>query len=227
MQNKAAIYHFTDKSDQRPKICKDQLKALQKFAASAGFSAYDIYCDKSLKRRERTEFDRFLSEYAQYDALITKDLYHISKNTGKCMSIMQELQKEGLQIHTIENGTFSWTEAPFNSPLRAASYTCLLGTPDEMKELIPVRNDIIELFVRKKTMWNLVDQYYDKCRHQKNGDQIQLAQLMEDRDKYDILIVHNLNDIHWRTAHLCKIREKLHMDIYSLQEGLLRYNKGI
>ena len=47
------------------------------------------------------------------------------------------------------------------------------------------------------------------------------------RDKYDILLVHNLNDIHWRTANFFRIREQLHMDIYSLQEGLLKYRMRI
>lgn len=226
MQNKAAIYHFTDKSNQRPKICKDQLKALEKFAASAGFSSYDIYFDKSLKRRERTEFDRFLSECAEYEALITKDFYHISKNTGKCMKILQYLRENGICVNTPENGKFSWKDAPYGKPLRAVSYACHFGTADEMREIVPVKNDIIKLFVSKKTKWILTDQYFDKSLHQRDGEQVQLMELLNNKDRYDLLLVHNLNDIHWRTAKFCKIREQLQLDIYSLQEGFLQYCKG-
>lgn len=89
MKRKAAIYHFTNESKQRPKIYRDQLEALREYAESVGLDVADIYCDMSLKRSERTEFDRFLANSNQYDVLVTKDFYHIEKNTGKCLGVMQ------------------------------------------------------------------------------------------------------------------------------------------
>lgn len=225
MKRKAAIYHFTNESKQRPKIYRDQLEALKAYAESVGLDVADIYCDMSLKRSERTEFDRFLANSDQYDALVTKDFYHIAKNTGKCLGVMQQLRDKGLQIYSPENGIFIWEDAPFDEPLRVATYTCHFGTPNEMKEVIPVKNDIFKLFTDKKTKWTLADQYYDESLHQKDGEQVQLMKLLDNKDRYDLLLVHNLNDIHWRTANFCKVREQLHMDIYSLQEGLLKYRK--
>lgn len=226
-KKRAAIYHFTNESKQRPKTYKDQLKLLMKYAESLGFDVADIYVDMSLKRYERTEFDRFLANSNQYDALVTKDFYHIAKNTGKCLSVMQQLRENGLEIYSIENGIFTWEDAPFDKPLRVATYTCHFGTPNEMKEVIPVRNDIFTLFTNKKTNWNVIDQYYDESLRQKDSEQIQMKELIADRDKYDLLLVHNLNDVHWRTANFCKIREQLQLDIYSLQEGFLKYRRGI
>ena len=222
---RAAIYHFTDKSAHRPKIYRDQLNTLKAHALSLGFDEVDVFCDMSLKRFERVEFDRFLSCSEQYDALITKDFYHISKNTGKCMDILQELRKKGLQIYSIENGIYISEDPPLDKTLRAVSYTCIHGSPDERKEILPVKNDILKLFAAKKTNWILTDQYTDQSPHQRDREQIQLKKLLDNKDKYDILLVHTLNDINWRTANFCKIRDQLHMDIYSLQEGLLRYRK--
>ena len=227
MSKKAAIYHFTDESKQRPKIYRDQLKILEDYADSVGFEVADVYCDMSLKRFERSEFDRFLANSEQYDALITKDFYHIAKNTGKCLSIMQTLRDNGLQIYSIENGIFTWEEAPFDKTLRVATYTCQFGTVNEMKEVIPVRNDILTLFTEKKTNWTVIDQYYDKSLHQRDGEQVNIMNLIKNRDKYDLLLVHNLNDIHWRTANFCKIRDQLQLDIFSLQEGFLKYRKTL
>ena len=227
MNRKAAIYHFTNESKRRPKIYRDQLKALEEYAVSVGFDVADIYCDMSLKRCERTEFDRFLSECDQYDALITKDFYHIAKNTGACMKIMQELRSKGVQVYSPENGIFVWEDANFDEPLRVATYTCHFGTPNEMREVIPVKNDIFTLFTDKKTKWTIVDQFFDESQHQNDGEQVQMMELLKNRDKYDLLLVHNLNDVHWRTANFCKIREQLHLDIYSLQEGFLKYQKEI
>ena len=223
---KAAIYHFTDKSTHRPKIYRDQLESLKDFAASVGFDTVDVFCDMSLKRSERTEFDRFLSCCGQYDALITKDFYHISENTGMCMSILKDLRSKGLKIFTPVNGSFLWEPPPFENPLRVATYTSHYGTPNEMKEVITVRNDISRLFINKETAWTISDQYYDRSLRQKDGEQAQLTKLLNNRDKFDLLLVHNLNDVHWRTAKFCKIREILGKDIYSLEEGFLKYRKS-
>ena len=225
MPKKAVIYHFTDKSEKRPVTYRKQLKVLKEYAESVGFVVIDTYCDMSLKRSERTEFDRFLANSQQYDALIAKDFYHIAKNTGKCMDIMKKLRDNGLQIYTIENGIFTWEDAPFDKPLRVATYTRHYGTPNEMKEVIPVQNDIFTLFANKKTNWTVLDQYYDESIMQNNSEQIQIKELIANREKYDLLLVHNLNDVHWRTANFCRIREQLQLDIYSLQEGFLKYRR--
>ena len=227
MSRKAAIYHFTDKSTHRPKIYQDQLKALEAHAVSVGLEVAAVYCDMSLKRSERTEFDRFLSCHNQYDALVTKDFYHIAKNTGKCLDIIQQLRNDGLEIFTVENGIFTWEDAPFDKALRVATYTCHFGTPNEMREVIPVKNDILTLYSNKKTKWSVVDQYFDESLHQNDGEQKQLMELIKNRDKYDLLLVHNMNDIHWRTANFCKVREQLQIDIYSLQEGFLAYRRSL
>lgn len=224
---KAAIYHFTDKSKHRPKIYRDQLNVLKEYADSVGLDVADIYVDMSLKRSERIEFDRFLANSNQYDALVTKDFYHIAKNTGKCLGIMQQLRNNGLQIYSIENGIFIWEDAPFDKPLRVATYTCHFGTPIEMKEVIPIRNDIFTLFTKKKTNWIVIDQYFDESLRQKDSEQIQMKELISNRDKYDLLLVHNLNDVHWRTSNFCRIREQLQLDIYSLQEGFLKYRRNL
>ena len=225
LKKKAAIYHFTDGSTKRPKVYHDQLNALQEYAISKGYAVSETFCDKSLLRCERSEFDRFLSCAEQFDALITKDFYHISKNTMKCMSLMQELRKKNVPIYTIDNGSFSWEEVPFDKPLKVATYCCRFGPPNEMKEILPVHNDIFTLFTTKKTNWTIVDQYFDESENQNDGEQIELMKLLQNKDKYDLILVHNLNDIHWRTANFCKIREQHQLDIYSLQEGFLKYRK--
>lgn len=225
MSNVAAIYHFTDGSEKRPIVNQKQLNMLEQFAISQGFSVGEIYCDKSLLKCEQSEFDRFMADIDKYDVLVTKDFYHISKNTMKCMSVMKNLRDKGIQIHSIENGSFSWEEAPFNKPLRVATYCCRFGTPNEMKQIIPVHNDILKLFADKKTQWTVIDQYFDESERQNDGEQIQLMELIKNKDNYDLLLVHNLNDVHWRTANFCKVREQLHLDIYSLQEGFLKCNK--
>ena len=225
MAQKAAVYHFTNESIKRPKIYRDQLKSLEDFAASVGFEVSDIYCDRSLRRCERSDFDRFLSCCESYEALITKDYYHISVNTGECIRIMKNLRDKGLKVVTPVNGSLLWEDPPLGDPLRVVTYTTYCGSLNEMEEIISVKNDIFKLYINKETSWTLTDQYYDRSSRQRDGEQTQLFRLLDNKDRFDLLLVHNLNDIHWRTANFCKIREILGKDIYSLKEGFLKYRK--
>ena len=143
------------------------------------------------------------------------------------MSIMKELRNKGLNIFTLVNGCFLWEDSPLEEPRRVVTYTSHYGSLNEMEEIIPVKNDIFKLFINKETSWILADQYYDKTLRQRDGEQIQLLKMLANKDKYDLLLVHNLNDLHWRTANFCKIRENLGIDIYSLKEGFLKYRKSL
>ncbi len=224
-QKKAAIYHITKESKQRPKTYLDKLTSLNDFAISLGFDITDTYCDMSIKRCERIEFDRFLSKAEDYEALIVQDFFHISKNTMQCMRIMSDLRSKGVTIYTLNNGYFQFEDEPFDTQLKVATYNCRFGTINEIKEIIPIANDVLNLFSTKKTRWTVVDQYFDESEHQNDGEQKELQLLIANREKYDLLLVHNLNNVHWRTANFCKIRESLQLDIYSLQDGFLKYRK--
>ena len=221
--NKAAIYHFTDESKKRPEVYKKQLRALEAFAVENGLEVTDVFCDMSLRKVDGVEFKRFMSNCENYNALVTKDFYHISKNTGKCLGTLRELRSKGLTVYTIENGCFRWTEADFDKPLKVATYFCYYGTENENRDTVSLKNDVFSLFVEKKTNWTLVDMYQDEALLQINGEQPNLQELIANSDKYDLLLVHNMNDIHRRTTAFCKVREALKLDIYSLQEGFLAY----
>ena len=222
---KGAIYHFTNGSEKRPGIYKEQLNILEQFATSQGYIVKDIYCDKSLKKCEQSQLTELLDHIEDYDVLVTKDFYHISKNTMKCMSVMTELRNKGIKIHTIDNGYFTWEDVPTEQPLKIATYCCRFGQPNIKKQIIQLQNDILSLFANKKTNWTVVDQYYDESKNQNDGEQPQLMKLISNKDKYDLILVHNLNDIHWRTARFCKIRQQFQLDIYSLQDGFLKYTQ--
>ena len=225
MTPKAAIYHFTDGSEKRPIVYETQLKALGEFAESKGFEVADVFCDKSLRRCDRHEFDRLMENCEQYDALIVKDFYHLSKNTHMCMTLMKEFREKGVLIYSVENGSFIFEEEPFDEPLRVVTYNSRFPEVDSQKQIITVQNDTMKIFVKLKTNWSIIDQFFDESLYQNDGEQINLQKLIECKNNYDLLLVQNLNDIHWRTANFCKIREALQMDIYSLQDGFLKYRR--
>lgn len=220
-----AIYHFTDKSSARPAIYQKQLDVLRDFAVSKGLEVEAVYCDKSLKVSESPEFERFMSEKHMYSALVTKDFYHIRKNTGKCIKILRELRDAGITVHTLENGLFSFEIEPFEAPLRVATYTYGDSNTRDVYASILLQNDIYEHYVKTKTNWTLTKHYQDITTLQNDEEQVELMELIADRETYDIVLVNALCDIHWRTSRFCKIRELIGKPIYSLQDGYLAYKK--
>ncbi len=225
MNKTAAIYHFTDKSEKRPIVFKKQLEKLKDYAQKLGYQTIDVYCDKSLKRSERVEFDKLLSCCDQYDAIITKDYYHIAVNTNKCMSLLLDFKKRGIKIRTLEDGSYSWEEAPFDQPLRVASYCCRLGPCQEARNIIQVQNDILKLFIEKETNWILIDQYIDDSLQIRGDQQKQLKKLIANKDIYDMIVVIDIDSINYRTEKMCKYWDQLQLNIYSTTEGYIQYRK--
>ena len=220
---KAAIYHCTDSSGARPIIFESQIFIMEKFAVSQGFTVEETFLDKSLRRCDHAEFNRFLSLAENFDFLITKDFYHICKNTSQCIRIMKDLWDRGVKVVTPVDGAYECENVPFENTLKVATYCSRYS--DKKEEYLKVKEDTLALFVEKKTNWSLIGRYHVKSIHQNNGEQPQLTYLLNNRDQYDILLVHSLNDIKWRTPGFCKIRRMFRLDIYSLQDGFLKYSE--
>ena len=222
---KAAIYHFTGGENKRPAVYENRIEKLKEYAISQGFEVKEVFFDKSGLMKDRTAFRELLLRCEEFDVVVVNDFFHISRNTMRCMDIMKELKDKGVMIYSPVNGRFEWADEPVEEPLRAATYICRFGPPNEMQQTIPVYNEVFKLYVDKKTNWEIVDQYYDRSLRQHNKEQKNLMKLIENKDKYDILLVHNINDVHWRTADMCKVRDKLGFGICSLQDGYLKYSE--
>ena len=225
MSKKTAIYHFTDSSEKRPAVNRKELDRLVDFARKSGFTDFEIFCDKSLLKRDQNEFRRLIKEAGQFSSLITKDFYHISKNTMKCFDILKWFSNRDIEVITMQDGIFRFTEPPLDDELSIATYACRYEAKNA-ENIITLQNEIFKNFADKKTSWTVKNQYSDISENQRDGDQVQLQKLLCERDRYDLLLVRNLNDVHWRMANFCKIRNALELDIYSLQEGFLPYQKG-
>lgn len=220
-RKKAAIYHFTDISSQRPIVYRKELARVKEYASSLGYEEVDVYLDKTLRKSEQYQLEAMLENIDQYDALITKDFYHIRRNTGIFMSNLITLGKLGVDIFSIEDGSFHLDTAPFNEPLRVAVYFCGLEIVGRSIEL---QFEIMEYFMKTHTKWSLVDKYADTDGNKKDCSQKELTRLIKNKDNYDLIMVQSFGDIHWRTAKFCKIRHQLQKDIYSMHDNLyLKY----
>lgn len=230
--NKVAIYHFTDKSEKRPLINEKQLIALREFASIYGILVKE-YLDKSLKKCEQNEKRALIEAIADYDVLVTKDFYHIAVNTGACISLMQKFLMMGVETYSMEDGRFVFSDIPFDKELNVAIYHAKYEDNTPSAQLQKKGNcitaqtqvDVLRLFAKKKTNWNVVEAYIDEAKGQSNDKQKNLLELIKNRKKFDLVLCKDFNVIHWRTAKFCKRRNELQLDIYSIKEGYLRYER--
>lgn len=220
---KVVIYHYTNKSIRRPRKYQEQIKTLKELADRPGWHLSGVYCDVSLKECEHPEFEKLMEHIDEYDVLITKDFYHLNYYTKSCMALLKELQERGVEVYSHENGCFRFVEPPLAEPLRIATY---FGRTKCFKLVVKdIQQDIYRHFVLKKTNWTIVDAYIDDKSWREDSTQPELRRLIENKDKYDLILVYSLGAIHWRTGKFCLIREEMKKDIYSLQDGYLRYQK--
>ena len=223
-ESKAAIYHFTDGGSIRPIVYEKEIDRIKKFASDIGFADTDLYLDKSLRKVDQLQLQKLLQDIDGYEALIMKDFYHLRKNTGAFMSDLIALGGKGVNVYTIEDGNFQLEKAPFEQPLRVAMYYCGLEIVGRSIEL---QFEIMKYFIQTYTNWKLIDEYADTSGNRVDGNQKELHTLIQNRDKYDIVLVQSFNDIHWRTAKFCKVRHQIQRDIYSMHEEMyLEYEQG-
>lgn len=224
-EKRAAIYHFTNGSANRPIIYLKELERIKQYATIVGYPDAEVYLDKSLRKKEQIQLQKLLFEMNNYQALIMKDFYHLRKNTGAIMSDLIALGSRGVNVYTLEDGNFKLEQAPFEQSLRVAIYYCGLEIVGRSIEL---QFQIMEYFIQVCTKWKLIDEYADISGNKLDGNQLQLQELITNRDKYDIILVQSFNDIHWRTAKFCKVRHQIQKDIYSMHEEMyLRYEREV
>jgi len=220
---KAAIYHFTNGSDIRPIVHLKELEKLKKYANKRGYEDIDVYVDKTITKHEQDQLKELMDNIGDYDVLIMKDFYHLRKNTGICISELLNINKQGVDILTIRDGRFDFEEAPFDKELNVAIYYCGL---EIVGHSVDLQYEIMELFIKTKTKWKLIDKYCDVNGNRSNANQKEQKRLIKNKNKYDVLLVQSFNSVHWRTGRFCVIRNQLELDIYSMQEDVfLPYRK--
>ena len=229
MDRKVCIYHFTDRSENRPIVYQKQVNRLVEFGKKYG-EIKDIFVDKSLRLSEQINKKQLFTNIGSYDVLVTKDFYHINVHTGACIGNLKEFLKEGVPTYTLEDGRFEFTEAPYNEFLKVAIYHSKFV--ETKKETTIKRGNAISIetyinkmkyFIKTKTNWLVEDVYVDEADGQQDEKQIELLKLIRNRENYDLIVVKDFNTVHWRTAKFCKRRNNLQRGIFSLKEGYLPY----
>ena len=223
LDKKVCIYHFSN-ANQRPIVNQKQMDLLQDFASSIG-EVEKIYLDFTLKQSEQIQRQQMIEEISAYDILVMKDFYHLARNTGVCIELLQEFSLQGVKTITMEDGSFSFQDAPLDRKLKICVYHSKYK--EDVDRTIETQRKIFKTFVSHKTNWEIVDVFVDEANSQSDSVQTEIFKFIENakQGKYDLLLIKDFNTFHWRTAKFCHRRNELQLPIYSLKEGYLPYEK--
>lgn len=222
---KVCIYHFTNAENlRRPIVNEKQMAILNEFASQYG-NIKQVYLDGTLKQCNQDKKKQMIKEIANYDILIMKDFYHLSKNTGVCIELLQEFALQGVKTITMEDGSFSFQfqDAPFDKKFKVCVYHSKYK--EDGDRTIETQINIFKTFVSHKTNWEIIDIFIDEANSQSDKVQTEIFKVIENKKKYDLLLIKDFNAFHWRTAKFCHRRNELGLPIYSLKEGYLPYEK--
>lgn len=222
MDKKVCIYHFSN-SNKRPIVNQKQMDLLQDFAASMG-EVEKIYLDFTLKQSEQIQRQQMIKEISAYDILVMKDFYHLARNTGVCIELLQEFALQGIEVITMEDRSFSFQNAPFDKKLKVCVYHSKYK--EDVDRTIETQINIFKTFVRHKTNWEIVNIFIDEANSQSDSVQTEIFKVIKNKEKYDLLLLKDFNSLHWRTSKFCHRRNELQLPIYSLKEGYLPFQKG-
>ena len=220
---KVCIYHFTNAENlRRPIVNEKQMAILNEFASQYG-DIKQVYLDGTLKQCNQDKKKQMIKEIANYDILIMKDFYHLSRNTGVCIELLQEFSLQGVKTITMEDGSFSFQDAPFDRKLKICVYHSKYK--EDVDRTIETQINIFKTFVSHKTNWEIVNIFIDEANSQSDSVQTEIFKVIKNKEKYDLLLIKDFNSLHWRTAKFCHRRNELGLPIYSLKEGYLPYEK--
>lgn len=221
LDKKVCIYHFSN-ANQRPIVNQKQMDLLQDFASSIG-EVEKIYLDFTLKQSEQIQRQQMIEEISAYDILVMKDFYHLARNTGVCIELLQKFSLQGVKTITMEDGSFSFQDAPFDRKLKICVYHSKYK--EDVDRTIETQRKIFKTFVSHKTNWEIIDIFIDEANSQSDSVQTEIFKVIKNKKKYDLLLIKDFNSLHWRTAKFCHRRNELQLPIYSLKEGYLPYEK--
>lgn len=221
LDKKVCIYHFSN-ARQRLIVNQKQMDFIQEFASSMG-DVEKIYLDFTLKQSEQIQRQQMIEEISAYDILVMKDFYHLARNTGACFGLLQKFSLQGVKTITMEDGSFSFQDAPFDRKLKICVYHSKYK--EDVDRTIETQRKIFKTFVSHKTNWEIIDIFIDEANSQSDKVQTEIFKVIENKEKYDLLLIKDFNSLHWRTAKFCHRRNELQLPIYSLKEGYLLYEK--
>lgn len=207
------------------------------------------YLDKTLILCKQFEKQKMFKEIGNYDILVIWSFNQMAQNVNVILSQLMEIQSKGVAVYSLKDGYFHFNmnnnrlnhltkqdhfiiaNAPFEQKLKVALYhsICHNQTKYGRKVEPPIKMqtqiDVFNLFIKTKTNWEVIDIYKDETEWQSDKTQLAMKEMLENHEKYDLIVCQKLCCIHQKTSKFLKRAKAMGCDIYSLKEGYLKMER--
>ena len=218
----AAVCHFTNVSERKPRVVLEQLDILYKEAVSKFGTVSHIYLDRTLVSSKQKNLKELIQSPYGYKGVVIASLYHIGTYMTVAIQNANRLLDAGVTLYSATEGyirPISKTHL-LDEELRVAIYD------REMKYKYPVNCKITEerlrVFIAAKTRWTLGGVYYDSIESGKT----ELERLASESEKYDLVVLEHFGKFNFRTGQLYKMLNKVKLNIFSIREGGVYFDRG-
>ena len=227
---KIAIYHCTEATEEWAIVYEKTMQELRNYASIFGVIEKE-YLDKTLLLCKQFEKQKMFEEIGNYDVLVIWSFNQMAQNVNVILSQIMDIQSKGVAIYSVKDGYFHFDNAPFEQKLKVALYHSIChnktkyGRKIEPPISMQTQIDIFNLFVKSKTNWEVVNIYKDETEWQSDKTQIGMKEMLNNHEKYDLVICQKLCGIHQKTSKFLKRLKAMECDIYSLKEGYLKIER--
>lgn len=189
----AVIYYYTTEKD-LPYIMLQRLDDLYKEAAHQGWAVKSLFIDNGLYSRPL--YGRLLNETVdnkKYGAIFVYSLYYLNRSSLATFNILNNIMEQNIFLYSITEGEINMEkgERYFERKLKVAIYDRARSNAGQIEQLF--LKEKMEIFCRIKTNWKIHGWYVTEDED-KNQDVFNT--LVNDIDKYDLIIVNHFASIH-------------------------------
>lgn len=211
-----AIYHFTDKSKDNPKVYEKEIDRLYTYVSRQKcWDTPTVYLDYSLKKSDHKRYEEFRKNIRKFDILLVTDFFHIEDKLGTFFKELLDLQENGVLVVSLKEGTIKEIQGDFLCVEKKVAIYDRWFDPSNMELNI----SRLKAFVRFKTNWTITGIYIEEARVETDSGQKELQKLINDMKQYDAVLVKKFHNLHWRTSMFFKIVKNLGVSVYSMIEG--------
>lgn len=207
--NKIAVYYSVKKGISRPIVPEKEIDYIyQEISRQKWREIPCLFLDFSLIKSEQNQREK-LYHSCNIGKIFTKNFAALEKKTGTLISEVKRLHKDTI-FYSLEEGELQmFSEVRCNQKSKVAVY----NQENEDWELERIR-----IFLKEKANLNHVSIYSDH-----KDQEINLKKLIEEKDKYSMIFVFSLLDIHYRTSMFFKRLNQLSKPVYGIKEGCGMY----
>ncbi len=219
----AAVCHFTNVSEKKPRVVLEQLDILYKEAVSKFGTVSHLYFDRTLVSSKQKHLKELIQSPHGYKGVVIASLYHIGTYMAVAIQNANRLLDAGVTLYSATEGyirPISKTDL-LDEELRVAIYDREMKW--EESGMCKITEERLRVFIAAKTKWKLGKVYYDSLESGRSA----LDRLASESDQYDLVVLEHFGKFDFRTGQLCKILNKIKLNIFSIREGGVYFDKGI